>query len=206
MPRSSGLLGRYAQRARSRPALFVVAPACVAALVIEAGVFTGFFGLPGLLSTHGSSGPDLNPHHERILAVLSNITYIGAIQGYFSSLEGTNLCGVACPELPREWPSDGILPAEVGVYFYFNVSNDASVDVNLSVPVISTSGPTPTLFFLQTFCCYTTANPPYVDLLDAQVPFTPHQSFGLEGYAYTTVPLPAVAGGGYTLYVNYTSN
>ena len=187
--------------------VLIVGFACAAAILIEVGAITGAFGLAGWhWGSRGSTAPNLNPHGEHILAITANTTYFGPIHGYFPAIDGTDLCGPRCPELPREWPSDGVLPAEVGVFFYYNVTNTAPVLVNLSQPVVSTSGPVPTLFFLETFCCYTPAAPPYVELIDSATPVSPGLEYGLEGYAYTTVPLPAVASGGYTLYVNFTSN
>lgn len=196
-----------ARRAKRPPVLLIIGFACAAAVLVEVGAVTGFFGLAGWHSgTQGPTPPNLNPHGERILAIGGNTTYFGSIQDYFPAIDGTSLCGLKCPELPKEWPSDGILPAEVGVFFYYNVTSTASVDVNLSMPVVSTSGPLSTLFFLETFCCYSKADPPYVELIDSAIQVPPSVDFGLEGYAYTTVPLPAVASGGYTLYVNFTSN
>lgn len=196
-----------ARRAKAHPLLLVVGISCVAAVLVEVGAFTGFFGLGGLGSGTGPrTPPNLNPHHDLILAVTGNITYFGSITGYFPALQGASLCGQACPEVPRLWSSDGILPEEVGVYFYYNVTNLASVDVNLSVPVVTTSGPVPTLFFLQTWCCYTPATVKYDEMLDSPIQFPPGLDFGLEGYAYTTVSLPATPAGGFTLSVNFTSN
>jgi len=197
-----------ARRTRQQPALVIVGLACAAAVLTEVGVFTGGFGLGHLLAgSSGSPGPNLNPDHQRILGVAASITYIGPISAYFPALQDTNLCGAACPELPKVWvPSQGSLPPEVGVYFYFNVTNLATVSVNLSVPILTTSGPDPTLFYLQTWCCWSKVGILYDELIDSPVGFTPGQQFGLEGYAYTTVPLPAVGTGGYDLNLTYTSN
>lgn len=186
----------------------VVGLACVAAVLIEVGAFTGFFGLGALLTrSPGPPGPNLNPDHQWILGIWSNVTYIGPQTAYFPSLNGTSLCGRACPELPKVWvPRQGSLPPEIGVYFYFNVTNTASVDVNLSVPILTTSGPNPTLFYLQTWCCYSKVGVLYDELIDSPVGFIPGQTFGIEGYAYTTVALPAVEAGGYVLNVTYTSD
>ena len=180
---------------------------CLAAVLVEVGALTGWFGLGGFpWGSRGPSVPNLNPDHERILAITGNTTYFGSVSGYFPAITGTSLCGPSCPELPRIWPSDGILPAEVGVFFYYNVTNTAKVDVNLSMPVLATSGANPTLFFLQTFCCYSTVNPPYVELIDSSLEFPPQLTLGFEGYAYTTVDLPATASGGYSLFVNFTAD
>ena len=196
-----------ARRTRRPSALLIVGFACAVAILVEVGAITGCFGLAGWhWGSQGPTAPDLNPYGERILAITGNTTYFGPIHGYFPSLDDTNLCGPKCPELPRQWPSDGILPDEVGVFFYYNVTNTANILVNLSQPVVSTSGPVSTLFFLETFCCYTTTDPPYVELIDSAIPASPGLEFGLEGYAYTTEPLPTVVSGGYTLYVNFTSN
>lgn len=206
MAPASGRSNWLVRTARERPILLVVALTCTAAVLIEVGAFTNFFGL-GEHPATGPSTPDLNPYHERVVAIVSNITYVGAITSYFPSLDGTDLCGSACPEVPKIWvPSQGTLPPEVGVYFYYNVTSLAAVDVNLSVPVLTTSGGHPTLFYLETYCCYTTAAPPYDELMDSPAGFTPGHEFGFKSYAYTTVPLPQVAGGEFTLWVNFTSD
>jgi len=203
-----GRLHALGRRARERPLLLIVGLACAAAVLVEVGAFTGLFGLVNLLEgSHGAAGPDLNPYHERILQITSNITYYGSTSGYFPALSGVSLCGRACPALPRVWtPTQGSLPPEVGIFFWFNLTNTATTDVNLSVPALTTSGPVPTLFYLETYCCYTKAAPQYDELIDSTIVFTAGHEFGFEGYAFTTIPLPAVAAGGYTLYVNYTSN
>ena len=172
-------------------------------------MFTNFFGLANRgAGAPGPPGPNLNPYDQRILAVVGNITYFGTITGYYPELSHANLCGLACPELPVVWWSSAdSLPPELGIHFYYNVTNSATVDVNLSTPTLQASGPDPTLFYLVTYCCYTTANPPYDEVVDSGIEEAPPGStFGLQGYAFTTVPLPAMSAGGYTLYVNFTSN
>ena len=190
-----------------RHRLAVIALACAAVVLIEIGATSGFFGWLIALGAAPSPPPDLNPYHEQILAISSNITYFGEVQYYFPSLNRTSLCHPSCPELPRTWIStDSKYPDEIGVLFYYNVTNEVGVDVNLSQPLIRTSGPDPTLFYLITYCCYTTLDQKYSEPLDAELQFTPHAQIGLEGYAYTTEALPRSADGGYTLYVNFTSN
>ena len=199
--------GRWSLPSGRPPILLLVGLGCMAAILIEVGAVSGFFGW--VIDRSGGGGaslPDLNPYHEQILAIPASTTYLGPLHGYFPTIDGTNLCGTRCPELPREWPGDGILPPEIAVYFYFNVTNTASVDQNLSVPVIATSGPDPTLFLLLTFCCYTHGDTSYDEVVDSPILAPPGLPFGLEGYAYTTVPLPSVPGGGYTLYVNFTAD
>jgi hypothetical protein len=203
LPTSPTWSGR---RAKRRPLLLYVGFACAAAVVLEVAAVTNFFGLAGHPASSSPGGPDLNPFHERILVITTNVTYLGAGHGYFPALQGANVCGIACPELPFSWPSDGILPAQIGVYFYYNVTNIGSDIVNLSVPIITTSGGVSTLFVLQTYCCYTTAEPPYDEAVDSSVNFSPGTTFGFRGYAYTTVSLPQVAAGGFTLYINFTSD
>ena len=188
--------------------MLAVGLACVVAVLLEIGAITGFFGLTSLLHrTTGAAEPDLNPSHELIFSVESNVTYIGSISGYLPALEDTDLCGYSCPTLPQIWvPKQGSLPPEIGIYFYFNITNTAAAIVNLSVPVLVTSGPDPTLFYLQTWCCYTKTTQMYDELLDDPIQFPAHFQFGIEGYAYTTVPLPAVPAGGYALDISYTSS
>jgi hypothetical protein len=194
--------------AEGRPLLFVVGLTCAAAVIIEVAAFTGFFGLADQhTSPGGPAGPNLNPYHEKILAITSNITYFGSVTGYFPTLNGTSLCALACPELPRLWESNvSHLPPEIGIHFFYNVTNTAAVTVNLSVPVLQASGPDSTLFYLETFCCYTTVNQPYDEQVIAAVQFTSGTEIGFEGYAFTTATIPAAEAGGYTLYVNFTSN
>jgi hypothetical protein len=196
------------RRARERPLLFVVGLVCAAAVVAEVAAVTGLFGLEGFGSRPPvTSVPDLNPHHQRILAITGNVTYLGSVRGYFPLLSAENLCGVTCPELPRLWVSNvGTSPPEAGVYFFYNVTNTANVSENLSVPVLTTSGPNPAMFYLETFCCYTTENQPYSELLTAPSQFAGGLEIGFEGYAFTTATIPAADSEGYTLYVNFTSN
>jgi len=176
-------------------------------VILEVAAFTNFFGLTAPHSSTGTQPPDLNPFGEKILAISANISYFGSVSAYFPVLQDGDLCGLRCPSLPRIWPSDGSLPAEVAIYFFYNITNEASVNVNLSSPVLATSGSDPTLFFLQTFCCYTQVTTPYDELVDSGVEeMPPGLHLGLEGYAFTTVPLPSTPSGGYTLYVNFTSN
>lgn len=197
-----------ARRAKGRPPLLVIGLVCAAAVISEVAAVTDLFGLAGhRASPSGPTGPDLNPYHQRILAITSNITYYGSVRNYFPMLSDANLCGLACPELPREWSSGGSNSSpQIGVYFFYNVTNTAAVNVNLSQPILTTSGRDATLLYLETFCCYTTTNRPYSELLTTGVQFTSGTEIGFEGYAFTTAVIPAVAAGGYTLYVNFTSN
>jgi hypothetical protein len=199
-------LKQLGRRKRERPVLLLVGLVCAAAVLLEVAAFTGVFGLANRLwSTGGTPGPDLNPHHELIVAIGGNITYVGSVTGYFPALGGTSLCSGRCPQLPKvRTVSQGNLSPEIGIFFFFNVTNTANVVVNLSNPVLTTSGPVATLFYLQTYCCYTPAEPQYDELLGASISFSPGAEYGIEGYAYTTVPLPEVSGGGFTLFVNYT--
>lgn len=198
--------GHFRQGVRKHR-LAVVALGCAAVVLVEIAAVSGFFGWLVSLSGTTTSPPDLNPYHEKILAVSGNITYFGEVKYYFSALNGTSLCSPSCPELPVPWIStDPKYPSEIGVRFYYNVTNEAGFDVNLSQPVLSTSGPDPTLFYLVTMCCYTTLDEKYSEPLNAELQFTPHSVVGLEGYAYTTEAIPSSASGGYSLWANFTSN
>ena len=182
--------------------------ACAAVVLIEIAAVTGVFAwVQHPFGTPGPSVPDLNPDGQTILAIPSNITYFGGPTGYFPALNGTDLCGGRCPELPHLWISDRpSLPSEIGVFFYYNVTNVGTTDVNLSPPVLATSGPIPTLFFLQTYCCWSGTHQSYWEMISSPVQLTPGTIVGLEGYAFTTVALPKVPAGGYTLFVNFTSD
>jgi hypothetical protein len=194
--------------ATDHPLLWTVGLACAAVVVLEIFALNGFFGIAAPWTARPAPAPpDLNPHHQTIVAIWSNISYVGLVKDYFPSLNGTGLCGGACPELPRQWtPPTGNRPTEIGVLFYYNITNEAALTVNLSAPIVMTSGADPTLFFLETFCCYSTVNQPYGDQISTELAVTGGTQVGLEGYAFTTVTLPVAESGGYTLFVNFTSN
>ena len=197
--------GRWRRRRR----LWSVTAACAVVVLVEVAALTGVFGWVGSLLGSGSAGtsaPDLNPHHDLILSITGNVTYLGAVRDYLPALNETSLCGGRCPTTPVEWVShDPRYPSEVGVYFFFNVTNEGGVTVNLSTPEIWVSSD-PHLLSLQTYCCYSTHVQPYSELVVAPIQFIPGDTYGLEGYAFTTDPLPPVTGGGFELDVNFTSN
>jgi len=203
--RSSHPIGQVGPRRRSL--LFPVAVLCVAAIVLETAAVTGVFGLAnGQTRSTGPSGPDLNPYGERIVAIGGNITYAGPARGYFPALNGTSLCPHLCPETPLVWGTDGSNGSpEIGVRFFYNVTNVGNRTANLSLPVLTTGGPDPTLFVLETYCCYSAVNQPYGELLTVGPQFTAGTTIGLEEWAFTTSVIPAVTGGNYTLYANFTA-
>jgi hypothetical protein len=193
------------RQAKAHRITFVVAAVCAVVVFVAVAAVTGFFGLahtsPGSSSPPGSA---LNPYNETILAIESAVTYTGSDHDYFLSLDGQNLCADVCPILPKVYPA--FSPPEIGVYFYVNVTNTASNPEKLYMPTIGTSGPDGSLFTIQVFCCYTTTGTLYSEPIGAFLSFTAGQAIGIAGYAYTTDPIPYSPSGGYTLYVNSTSD
>ena len=180
---------------------------CAAVVIVEIAAVTNGFGL----LTHPASAPpkppDLNPYDEEVSIVLSNVTYSGHATGYFPGLDEQDLCGVQCPLL-RIYTDHQ--PDEIGFYFFFNVTNTADVSVNMSNPALGISGTNQTVFFLKTFCCYSTLSQPYSEPLVGKLRFSPSGSdgseIGLEGYVYSTWPIAESVSGSYKLYFNVTAS
>jgi len=189
--------------AKGHPVTFVTGIACAIAVCLEVGAVTGFFGL-----SHGGGGPapapaNLNPHDQKIVAILAGINYTGHGSGYLIGLDGANLCAATCPELPTEFPSYS--PPQAAVIFYYNVTNTANVTRSLSLAQIFTTGINPSLFQIEEFCCYSGFGGAYGETLLGPLALGPGSVTGFEGYAWTTVQIPQVPSNGYTVYVNFTS-
>ncbi|MGP8077356.1 MAG: hypothetical protein ACLQD8_04940 [Thermoplasmata archaeon] len=195
---------RLSRHIRAHRNFFVVGVVFAATILLEVGAVNGYFGLVANLWNRpsGPEPPNLNPNHERILAIDSAITYFGSTQGYFPAVNHTDFCQPVCPALILNSRPN---PPEIELRFYFNVTNTANATERISEPSLETSGPDPTLFSLWTFCCYSTQSVSYTEGLSAWLEFTPGFTFGLEGYVFTTQPIPANAAGGYTLFFNVTS-
>jgi len=197
------------RQAKRHPAILVVGVICAAVVLLEVGAVTGFFGLSALKSSPKSPAPpDLNPYGEVIVEVVSHVNYTGAGSGYFAELEGQNLCGAAGCNALTYYPAYS--PPEIGFFFYFNVTNTAAHDENISQPKLGVSGPDHEIFLLVTFCCYTTESKPYSEPLTDGAKFEPNgengSTIGLRGYIYATDPIPQSPSGTYDLYFNVTSN
>jgi len=174
----------------------------VAVIVVALGATTGFFGLvkpaPG---SSGYTGPPLNPDHQMIGRILGSLTGPNASQ--FSGFTGDR-CGIRCPLLPMLFTTPD--PAQIGIYFFFNVTDVTGVAASISEPTIRTSGSDPTLFVIVTYCCYSSSVPSYTEEVSATFPFTSTTPVGFAGYAYTTIPIPSTTAGNYTLWVNSTAS
>ncbi|HTP56071.1 MAG TPA: hypothetical protein VML53_05345 [Thermoplasmata archaeon] len=197
--RRPSTLGRKAHRHRT---LLAVGLVCAAVVVVALGATTGFFGLlKPAGAPSGYTGPPLNPDHQLIAHILGSLTGPNASQ--FSGFTG-DLCGIRCPLSPMLYTTP--TPAEIGVYFFFNVTDVTGVAASIAAPTIRTSGADPTLFVIITYCCFSSTHASYTEEVASPFPFTSTTPVGFAGYAYTTVPIPATAGDSYTLWVNSTAS
>jgi hypothetical protein len=187
-----------ARRARARSVLLFGVAACAAVVLVVAGATTGLFGL--LSRGGGGGGPSspLNPFHENISAVFASVQYGGGTSDYFPALDGQDLCAHTCPKPPVPAPSNASI---IGIYFYFNVTNTASVSEHLNNFTLRTSGGYPELFSLKVLCCSVTGYQEEIQTLFAQ----PGVTWALAGYAFTNESIPYNGGSGYALYFNATS-
>ena len=184
--------------------MFFVSIACAAAIVVEVAAVTGFFGLANhdAAGSSGPKGPNLNPYNERILAIEGAIDYTGSAKGYFIGLD-QNLCALTCPELPTEFLN--WTPPQIGVIFYYNVTNSAAVSENISLPEVTTSGPDGTLWQVGVFCCYGAISLPYNEWIMGTTAIGPSATLGYKAYAWTVEAIPEYGSGGFTLDSNFTS-
>jgi hypothetical protein len=184
--------------------VLVVALVCVAAVVVEIGATTHFFGL--LQPASGAGGPhsNLNPYHELIFAVNSTIAYNSGESGYFPALDGTELCPFhICPKTPVLVTKNG--NTSIGIFFYVNVTNTGASDESLGNFTLTTSGADPQLFSLAVFCCYSSSSPSYTEPFSKWTDAAPGAIVGLEGYAYSLTVIPYTGAGGYSLVLGSTS-
>ena len=167
-------------------------------MLIEVGVVTSGFGLLRSGSSSGPSSPNLNPNKEAILAIFSAVTYRGSGSGYFSNLTDRNLCAGTCPLVLASVPANR---SEFGIFFYLNVTNNASSTERLANFSLSTGGANPDLFSFAVGCCFHDNYSEDVSVLDA----LPHTTTGLRGFVFTNEVIPYTSAGGYTVYFNSTS-
>jgi len=191
---------------KSHPTMLLTGVVCAVVVLVEVGAFTNGFGLAGAL--HRSPPPppptNLNPHEMKILEILAGVSYLGGPTGYFGGLNGANLCEVECPVLPAEYPS--FTPPQAGLLFFYNVTNTGTTDRNLSLPLVTTSGPNPLLFGVKVYCCYGGAGGQYSEDMEGSFNILAAATVGFEGYLWTTQTIPFSSQGGYTLYENFTAH
>jgi hypothetical protein len=187
--------------AARRPLPIVLAAILSAEIVIGAGIATDWFwfGPASGSSTSGGGkpGPNPNPYNETILGVWASINYTDAASGYFTALQGLDICG-HCPARP--FTDYNFSPPVAGFWFYFNVTNNGSQYETISNFTVATSGANPSLFtpgFVA--CCY-----PSYELTTAKVGFTPGETFALAGFVHAA-SIPDVGPSGFVLYFNVTS-
>ncbi|HTP54766.1 MAG TPA: hypothetical protein VML94_07420 [Thermoplasmata archaeon] len=199
--------GWLRRQAKNHPTMLVVGTLCVAAVVIEVAVLSGVLSLsPHHGGASGPTPPNLNPYDEQIDHVWANIVYTGGQSGYFVALQHQDLCGAACQTLH---PISTQTTPTIGILFFFNVTNTASTDQNISLPQLGISGSDQSVFKLATLCCYTAAGESYSEPLVGPLPFLASgntgSTIGLEGFVYSTVTIPESSLGYYVLYFNVTS-
>ncbi len=190
---------------RRRRVLPWVAVACVAAVVIEGGAVTGWFGLSGLFAPPGGgtapSGPNPNPYDENVTGIWAQVTYTNGNRSSFPALQGTNLCS-GCPRLPPV--NRSYSPPVAGIWFYFTVTNYGTNGTSISNFTLTTSGADPTLFRLVGVVC---CAPTYEEVV-VRAYFTPYPSIGdslsFAAYAVATA-IPNDGSLGYALYFNVTA-
>lgn len=178
--------------------------ACLAAVTVEAGALTGWFGLSSTATSVAAVGntapwgPDPNPFHETVRAVYATISYPGASSGYFSIRPAGNLCP-ACPAPPQLDQSQN--PPVAGFHFFFNVTNTATEYLsfgNFTLTVVGTASASP--FSLRgVLCCF-----PNYEELTPGASLTPGQSLGFLVYV-TAARIPSNGGQGYSLELRATA-
>jgi len=187
--------------------LIWVAVACVAAIVVEAGAVTNGFGL--LRARSGTSGggnnttgPDPNPFHEKVTAVVGGLTYSGGGTNPFPALAGGELCS-KCPELPKE--NSSYSPPVAGLWFFFNVTVTGHNASHLGNFSLTTSGSNPSLFKLVgVLCCYTTKSVRYAEQVLSIYVIPGNPPIGLAVYVIASL-VPSDGGVGYALTLHMTS-
>jgi hypothetical protein len=195
------------RQAKQHPAMLLVGTFCAVVVVVVIVAVSGLLTL-GLhpASTPAPTPPNLNPFDEQITAVWGNVVYTGSESGYFAALQHQDLCGAVCNVL-RLIPA--LSTPTFGMLFFFNVTNTEANGQNLSEPQLGISGDDPTVFNLETLCCYSTESQPYSEPLTVGLHFSGSgndgATIGLEGFVYTTATIPQSDTGSYVLYLNVTS-
>ena len=185
-------------------ALLGLGLACLAAVTVEAGVLTGWFGLSSTATSVAAVGntapwgPDPNPYNETIQAVYASISYSGPSSGYFSIRPAGNLCP-GCPMRPQLDQSQN--PPVAGFHFFFNVTNSGTEYLsfaNFTLAVVGTASASP--FGLRgVLCCF-----PNYEELTPGASLTPGQSLGFLVYV-TATRIPSNDGHGYALELRATA-
>lgn len=169
---------------RRRRWVYLIAALCVAAIVLEVGFVTDWFGLAsrpaGTSANPPSTGTNPNPFNQTVRSVTASVSYRGSAAGSFPALDGTNLCP-ECPALPRADYSAS--PPEAVFSFYVNVTNTGTAFAllaNFSLRTVNYAGAGP--FALRAVLC---CSPTYSEGADS-LGFLPGQTLGLAGVAYAT--------------------
>lgn len=186
--------------------MLVVGTVCAVVLIVVIAAVSGVFVAVHPASTAPPTPPNLNPFDEQITQVWGNIVYTGSESGYFAALQDQKLCGAEC-NLLRLIPA--LSTPTFGMLFFFNVTNTEANGQNFSEPQLGISGSDPTVFYLETLCCYSTESQPYSEPLTVGLHFSGAGDggsvIGLEGFVYTTATIPQSNTGSYVLYLNVTS-
>ena len=192
----------YDRRRRRRHRLLVYTPFLVAVIVVAAVLYWGWATRSsgtGPSSTGGSTGPDPNPQHDRVLSITGKIIYTGNASGYLSIVEQGNLCST-CPTVVPE--VDRYSPPVAGLLFFLNVSNTDTAYHTFGNFSINATAPTTSSPFhvYQVECCY----PVYGEEVD-NIGVTAGHTFGLLVFiAATSLEGPAEVD--YVLQLSFTSS
>ena len=173
----------------------------ITAIVLLAGLFTGWFGLGSTNPGGGAlgTGPDLNPHGEAVNGVYLSIQYSGNSTGYFVVRPSGNLC-TGCPMVPAL--DDRFGTPLVSLFVYFNLTNSGTEyhelsGWNLTDPGYSGADP----FSLRAVLCCA----PLYGESSALVGAAPGQTVPLAFY-FTAEEVPANGGDGFSLDVSATTS
>ena len=138
------------------------------------------------------SGPDPNPYNEALNAVVGSIVYSGNATGYFSGIEGINLCG-PCPVVPHAYP--GVTPTVAGLSFAFNLTNTGGSYHTLSrFSLTTTNSQNQSVYHLGgLYCCA-----PAFDETVTLIGILPGQTVEFLMYVFAS-SVPSNGGQGYSL-------
>ncbi len=171
---------------------------CVAAVLIEVALFTNGFGLVRSAATGGgtpSPGPNPNPYAVNVTSVTAALVFNGKGTNPFPFLVGGELCS-RCPQAPQanaNYSSEGAV-----LLVYFNVTNSGENWTTLGNFTLTTSGPNPSLFTLNSM----QVGPAYGEPTP-QIGFTPGQTDGLLAFI-SVGNLTSNGGVGYALTLHMT--